>query len=112
MWPGCDSTFVQGHHLEFWAEGGETKLRNLCNLCTYHHHLVHDGDFRVEMLFDGTFRFTHSRGWVVPEVPAPAKPPDEPLTDVELEGWEGKPKWGYAPIDLALAINTMWRPRE
>ena len=62
VWPGCHSKFVQGHHLEFWAEGGETKLPNLCNLCSYHHHLVHDGDYRVEMLADGKFRVTHSRG--------------------------------------------------
>ena len=110
--PGCDCKFVQGHHLEFWAEGGETKLGNLCNLCSYHHHLVHDGDYRVEMLVDGKFRFTHPRGWVIREVPSPAKPPDKPLTDIELEGWEGQPKGGYYPIDLALVINTMWRPRS
>ena len=110
VWPGCHSKFVQGHHLEFWAEGGETKLPNLCNLCSYHHHLVHDGDYRVEMLADGKFRFTHSRGWVIPEVPSPPKPPDKPLTDIELEGWEGQPKWGYDPIDLPLVINTMWHP--
>ena len=113
VWPGCHSKFVQGHHLEFWAEGGETKLPNLCNLCSYHHHLVHDGDYRVEMLADGKFRVTHSRGWVIPEVPPPAKLPDKPLTDIELEGWEGEPKWGYDPVDLPLVplvIDTMWRP--
>ena len=112
VWPGCHSKFVQGHHLEFWAEGGETKLPNLCNLCSYHHHLVHDGDYRVEMLADGKFRVTHSRGWVIPEVPPLAKLPDKPLTDIELEGWEGEPKWGYDPIDLPLVINTMWLPRS
>ena len=61
---------------------------------------------------DGKFRFTHPRGWVIPEVPSPAKPPDKPLTDIELEGWEGRPKWGYDPIDLPLVVNTMWLPRS
>ena len=112
VWPGCESTFVQGHHLEFWAAGGVTKLSNLCNLCSYHHHLVHDGDYRVELLATGKFRFKNPRGWVIPEVPSPAKPPDKPLAELELEGWKGKPKWGYEPIDLPLVIDTMWRPRS
>ena len=110
VWPGCDCTFVQGHHLEFWAAGGATKLSNLCNLCSYHHHLVHDGDYRVEPTATGAFRFANPRGWVIPEVPSPAKPPNEPLAELELEGWEGKPKWGYEPIDLPLVIDAIWRP--
>lgn len=111
VWPGCESTFVQGHHLEFWAAGGATKLSNLCNLCHFHHHLVHDGDYGVEMRADGKFRFTHPNGWAIPENPPAATPSDEPLTDVALEGWEGKPKWGYEPFDMALVIEDMWRPR-
>ena len=85
-------------------------LANLCNLCSYHHHLVHDGDYRVERLATGKFRFKNPRGWVIPEVPSPAKPSDKPLAELELEGWEGKPKWGYEPIDLPLVIESMWRP--
>ena len=77
---------------------------------SYHHHLVHDGDYRVELTATGEFRFTNPRGRVIPEVPCPAKPPDKPLAELELEGWEGKPKWGYEPIDLPLVIDTMWRP--
>jgi hypothetical protein len=33
-----------------------------------------------------------------------------PELELEIEGWEGKPKWGYAPIDLALVLETVWRP--
>ena len=112
VWPGCECRFMQGRHLEFWANGGATKLSNLCNLCSYHHHLVHDGDYRVEPTATGKFRFTNPRGRVIPEVPSPAKLPDKPLAKLDLEGWEGKPKWGYEPIDLPLVIDTMWRPRS
>ena len=73
--------------------------------------MVHDGDYCVEMLPDGKFRFTHPRGWVIPEVPTPAEPPDEPLTDIELDGSEGEAQWGGEPINLAYVINTTWRPR-
>jgi len=112
IWPGCHSRYVQAHHIHFWAEGGETKLTNLCNLCHYHHHLVHDGGYRIEMLADGSFRFTHPRGWVIPEVPDPVELPPEPFTDLAPEGWEGQAKWGGEPINLAYIIDTMWRPRS
>lgn len=111
VWPGCHSPYVQAHHIHFWAEGGGTKLKNLCNLCHYHHHLVHDGGYRIERLADGTLRFTHPRGWVIPVVPEPVELPDEPLTEIEPEGWEGEAQWGGAPIDMAYLFDTMWRPR-
>lgn len=71
-----------------------------------------DGDYRVEMLADGKLRFTHPRGWVIPEVPTPAEPPDEPLTDIELDGSEGKAQWGGEPINVAYVIDTTWRSRS
>ena len=40
--PGCTQhRYVDAHHLEHWAEGGETKLDNLVQLCRYHHRLIH-----------------------------------------------------------------------
>lgn len=44
--PGCNATrFVDGHHIEHWADGGETSLENLTLLCRHHHRLVHDGGY-------------------------------------------------------------------
>ena len=31
--PGCGLTFCDAHHVEHWADGGETKLDNLVLLC-------------------------------------------------------------------------------
>jgi Domain of unknown function (DUF222) len=113
VWPGCDGRFVHGHHVKFWAEGGETKLDNLCNLCSRHHHLVHDGGYKVERLPEGSFRFVSPRGREIPAVPRPkelAADPVQGLTeknDLTLEGWEGKPKWGFTTI-RAQAINDYW----
>jgi len=46
--PGCtDTRFVDGHHIQHWADGGETSLDNLILLCRRHHHLVHEGDLLV-----------------------------------------------------------------
>ncbi len=102
---------MQGHHLKFWTDDGETKLWNLVNLCNWHHHRVHDDGFKVELLENGKTRVTHPKGWVIPEVPPPSKLPDKPLPELELEGWEGKPKWGdERGIDMNLVLETMWRP--
>ncbi|MEX2126235.1 MAG: DUF222 domain-containing protein [Woeseia sp.] len=40
--PGCSNTaFIDGHHIRHRADGGETSLRNLVQLCRHHHRLVH-----------------------------------------------------------------------
>src|SRR5690606_25001938 len=42
--PGCGRTrYVDAHHIEHWANGGETSLENLMLLCSKHHTLVHEG---------------------------------------------------------------------
>ncbi len=47
--PGCThSRYVDGHHIEHWANGGETALSNLMLLCSVHHTLLHEGGCRVE----------------------------------------------------------------
>jgi hypothetical protein len=96
VWPGCEARFVHGHHVMFWAEGGETKLDNLCNLCSRHHHLVHDGGYLVAWRpDDGRFRFTSPTGREIPDVPPPKELSESPVkdltenNDLALEGWEG-----------------------
>ncbi len=47
--PGCThSRYVDGHHIEHWANGGETALSNLILLCSAHHTMLHEGGCRVE----------------------------------------------------------------
>jgi hypothetical protein len=40
--PGCESRRVDLHHIQFWANGGETKFENLICLCKRHHLIVHE----------------------------------------------------------------------
>jgi len=66
--PGCDRTrFCQGHHIEHWGNGGETKLDNLITLCGFHHRLVHEGGYGVRRTDDGLFVFTRPDGKRVEE---------------------------------------------
>jgi hypothetical protein len=62
-YPGCDrKRHTQGHHLQHWADGGETKLDNLMSLCWFHHRLVHEGGYGVRRTDDGLFVFTRPDG--------------------------------------------------
>ena len=38
--PGCGLKLCDGHHVEHWADGGETKLGNTLLLCRRHHRAV------------------------------------------------------------------------
>ncbi len=47
--PGCThSRYVDGHHIEHWANGGATAWVNLKLLCSAHHTLLHEGGCRVD----------------------------------------------------------------
>ena len=70
--PGCDrSRFVHAHHVQHWADGGETKLDNLVTLCSQHHRLVHEGGYGVRMN-NGEIEFTRPNGRAMPSA---GKPP-------------------------------------
>lgn len=46
--PGCGSTwFLHAHHIEHWADGGETSLENLTLICGPHHRRLHDGKWTI-----------------------------------------------------------------
>ncbi|HEY0681661.1 MAG TPA: DUF222 domain-containing protein [Steroidobacter sp.] len=61
--PGCPNTrYLDGHHIQHWAHGGETKLSNLVSLCKWHHRQVHEGNVVVLVLDDGAIRFVTPTG--------------------------------------------------
>jgi hypothetical protein len=50
QFPGCCAIrYVEGHHIQHWADGGETKLDNLVTLCSYHHTELHKGSFYLSL---------------------------------------------------------------
>jgi hypothetical protein len=65
--PGCErDRYVDVHHIEHWALGGETSLDNLTLLCTQHHRLLHEGRFGIRRDRDGAIRFERADGRVIP----------------------------------------------
>jgi hypothetical protein len=64
--PGCaNKRYIDVHHIEHWANGGETKPSNLVSLCGFHHRAVHEGGIRFERLDDGALRFVKPNGDVI-----------------------------------------------
>lgn len=100
--PGCTHTrFVDGHHIQHWADGGATRLSNLVSVCRFHHRLVHEGGYYI--VKDGSaFRFFRSDGFEVRALPRkrgfdPVQTPEP----VDPARWQRMTRWGSAPIPPA-----------
>jgi hypothetical protein len=69
--PGCTNThFVDAHHIQHWADGGETAMENLVLLCRNHHRLVHEGGFGISQPTRGVIEFSNPAGEVILTGPA------------------------------------------
>ncbi|MCH8060061.1 MAG: DUF222 domain-containing protein [Proteobacteria bacterium] len=81
--PGCtNDRFVDGHHIQHWADGGATSLDNLVLLCRRHHHLVHEGGFACKKSKDGEIVFKDQR-----QAPLPTWSALPTIDDVDLKAW-------------------------
>ena len=106
--PGCSNrAFIDGHHIEHWALGGETSLANLISLCTYHHGFVHEHGYRVELDADQKPTFFDKRGRKVEAVPPRPR-----------RAWDGQlfmdpavnaPRWHGRPADYGAAVGALCR---
>jgi hypothetical protein len=68
--PGCTvRRFVDAHHIEHWAHGGETSLTNLVQLCRHHHRLLHEGRYALEPGPDGRLIFRRPDGRRISDCP-------------------------------------------
>ncbi len=117
--PGCTSQHCDAHHIEHWADGGETKLSNLVLLCRRHHRLLHEGGFSMHMDGQGAERFFDPRGRLLERSPAPppvgadaARELIEHLEDagILVTGKESMPAWDGEPMDLRYVMECLWRP--
>ena len=117
--PGCTSRHCDAHHIEHWADGGETKLSNLVLLCRRHHRLLHDGGCGVQIDARGVAQFLDRRGRPLERSPAPPPIGREAARDlvrhlenagVLVTGKESMPAWDGKPMDLRYVMDCLWRP--
>jgi hypothetical protein len=116
--PGCTHTrFLHGHHIQHWLHGGETSVTNLALLCTFHHHLVHEGGWTVSRGEDGELAFAAPNGRALP-----AEPPRQVVDNVleSLHEWatdrgldlgadSNLPMWDGTRPDYDWAVGALLR---
>ena len=117
--PGCThSRYVDGHHIEHWANGGATALSNLMLLCSAHHTLLHEGGCRVEANSANGWNFFDHRNRLID-----AQPVRTPSSDVgarhglaalhdahaalAITANTNASKWTGEPIDYARCIDYL-----
>ena len=114
--PGCDRTrHLQVHHIEHWANGGETNLSNLIAACSYCHGLLHEGGFSVEGSVDAPV-FRNPRGEPIepsPPLPTPPRRPADALVSRNRqEGLDITPEtnritWAGQPVEYGWAVEAL-----
>src|SRR5262249_48615969 len=60
--PGCGNRIVDNHHVKHWQDGGETTLRNMIQLCRFHHTQVHEGGYTLALAEGGAPMFLDPQG--------------------------------------------------
>jgi len=106
--PGCLHTrFLHGHHIEHWLHGGQTRLDNLLMLCSFHHHLVHEGGWTISTGADDALLFHSPSG-----KPLAQNPPQERVDDIPawIREWadeRSRPAWDGTKPDYDLAVSAL-----
>jgi hypothetical protein len=93
--PGCGCRFTDGHHIEHWADGGGTGLKNTVLLCRRHHRLVHEGGCRICMDQEGRVAFFDPHGRVIAAAPRPPRLGEGGVRDLIERNRRrgGAPRW-------------------
>ena len=118
--PGCTHrSFLDGHHIEHWADGGETGLDNLLQLCRHHHRLVHEGGYQCGKDEQGNLQFRDPRERVLNRYTVPTPVPDDAtiedwmvshMQDVAIDDSTCIPNWMAGDtMDWDLAVGNLFR---
>ncbi len=73
VFPGCRMPAMDSDidHTRDFAQGGSTDVTNLGPLCRHHHRLKHEGEWKLEQIEPGVFRWTSRLGHVYTVGPGP-----------------------------------------
>jgi hypothetical protein len=106
--PGCESRRVDLHHIQYWSNGGHTKLDNLVSLCKRHHMLVHERGYLIAAARNRTFTFYRPDGTALPPSPALPAPGGtiDSCHDADITPDTIIPPWYGERLDLDQAIYT------
>ena len=114
--PGCGLKFCDAHHIDHWANGGETKLDNLILLCRRHHRALHEAQFKVKRLADGELRFFSPKGRRINNAPTAPGVSEAALSvlierlaedGIRIDPMDNLPGWDGRPTELNWAVQWL-----
>jgi hypothetical protein len=111
--PGCDlRVFIEAHHIHHWADGGETSLDNLVELCWFHHRMLHEGGFKIERGESGDPVFCSPKGMPIEAVPSETPPEGDVMSKLAAMGVGVEPRacvpnWSGGRMKLGHIINLL-----
>jgi Domain of unknown function (DUF222)/HNH endonuclease len=106
--PGCaNARYLDAHHVDHWANGGETKPSNLVSLCRFHHHAVHEGGIRIERLDDGAFRFVKANGAAIDRVAPGFAQPAGDWKQLPAATHSAETRWKGERMDYGLGVEVL-----
>ena len=91
-------------------------MSNLALLCRRHHRAVHEEGYQVARGPDGALQFRRPDGRPLPDVPAPAAVPADPVAalrsqnaaeGLRLHARTGLAGWLGEPLDVVWAIDVL-----
>ncbi len=113
--PGCTAhRHVDAHHVQHWADGGETSVDNLLLLCRHHHRLVHEGGYGLKLDDVGNPEFTSPQGEFIAAAPETRSRGNVfALTDAHQQAELGigprslLPNWRGERMDDSMAVEAL-----
>ena len=102
--PGCCAKkYTDAHHIEHWADGGETSLDTLVTLCRHHHRLLHRGIYEISVENAELVFTTHSGEEFGLQ---PLQPPLEKI-GYSVDSRTCVPNWYGDSCDYGMAIDAL-----
>jgi hypothetical protein len=113
VFPGCSmpAPCCDVHHVIYRSRGGAHSAANCRTLCSFHHHLVHEGGFAMRVADDGSLEFDRPDGSVLPSTPPPLRvDPEERQRRRRRSPLHPDGPWARSNgerMDLGLAVDGL-----
>jgi hypothetical protein len=115
--PGCCANkYVDFHHIQHWADGGETEPDNLIKLCRFHHAQLHKGHYTITLQqqtqdnHGHKWLFKTASGEVIEANPLPVPASNEPLAVrwPNINSQTGVSSWKGEPLNYPKALGDLF----
>ena len=115
--PGCTAQHhIDAHHIQHWADGGDTCLDNLLLLCRHHHRLVHEGGYSLQLNTADEPVFATPAGKLIPSGPETrfrgnvfALTTGNRQQQLEIDSGTLLPRWYGDTMDVGMAVDGLIR---